>query len=73
MTLAALSVACEKQVISEKSWSPSQFSEYSHLPRKKVSNEPAPDYLKDFGNGMNKFFKNVGSGLQKLNPFDKKP
>ena len=65
-----LGVACEKQVISEKSYSPSQFSEYSHLPRKKVSHEPQTDYLQDLGRGMNKLFKNMGNGLKKLNPFD---
>lgn len=74
-----LNVACQKQVISEKSYSPDQFSEYSHLPRKAKNEPQSPDYMKKMGDGAKKFgsdvgrfFKDVGSGLSNLNPWGAK-
>ncbi len=70
--LAAAAVGCERHVIHEKSYSAEQFREYAHLPRKEAAPEKRKetgDILQDIGNGVGKFFTDVGKGLNKLNPF----
>ncbi len=66
---ACLSTGCEKRVISERSYSTSQFPQYSHLPRADPWSQPAeeePGFLEGVGNGVKKLFKAIG----KLNPLD---
>ena len=63
-----LSAGCEKQVISDTTYSSSQFPEYSHLPRTKTWGqrpEEESSFLEDVGGGFKKLFGAIG----KLNPF----
>lgn len=73
--LAALffSAGCQRKVVSEKSYSPAQFPEFSHLPRddgrnRQQNNEPG--FFEKTGRGIGNGFKKLLSAIGKLNPLD---
>ena len=65
-SVGIMSTGCEKQVISDTSYSSRQFPEYKHLPRTKTWGQRPEE--------ESSFFKDMGDGLKKLggaiNPFD---
>ena len=65
-SVTCLSVGCEKQVISDTTYSSSQFPQYSHLPRTNTWGQPPEEessFLEDVGGGLKKLFGAI-------NPFD---
>lgn len=66
----SLSAGCQKQVISEKSYSATQFSEFSHLPRADWRQPKAePGLLEKAGDGIGNGIKGLFRAIGKLNPF----
>ena len=64
------SAGCQKQVVSEKSYSSSQFSEFSHLPRADPGQpEEGPGFLEKTGQGIGNGFKKLFQAIGNLNPF----